>query len=70
MGPLQRAGVATVAYDAYGCGSSAKPRECAAYAPGELYADLEAVYERYGKARRRAAGPGAQLLQAGLAGTA
>jgi len=70
VGPLQRAGVATVAYDAYGCGSSAKPRECAAYAPGELYADLEAVYERYGKARRRAAGPGAQLLQAGLAGTA
>ena len=49
VGPLRAAGVATVAFDAFGCGSSAKPRDPLAYAPGELYADIEAVYEKYCK---------------------
>ncbi|KAK9820947.1 hypothetical protein WJX81_001377 [Elliptochloris bilobata] len=49
VGPLQAAGVATVAYDFLGCGSSAKPRDATAYAPGELFADLEAVHDQYCK---------------------
>lgn len=52
VGPLHDAGITTVAFDAFGCGSSPKPREPAAYAPGELYADLEATYERFGKVRQ------------------
>ena len=49
MGPLRTAGIATVAFDAFGCGSSAKPRDPLAYAPGELYADLEAIYKKHCK---------------------
>lgn len=52
VGPLQDAGITTVAFDAFGCGGSPKPRDPAAYAPGELYADLEATYERFGKVRQ------------------
>ena len=52
VGPLRMAGVATVAFDAFGCGSSAKPHDPHAYAPGELYADLEAVYEKHCKVRK------------------
>lgn len=46
---LQKAGLDTVAFDYLGCGRSAKPNDCGAYAAHELYADVVAVFQRYAK---------------------
>ncbi|KAK9908434.1 hypothetical protein WJX75_007779 [Coccomyxa subellipsoidea] len=46
---LQKAGLATVAFDYLGCGRSEKPNDFAAYAAEELYQDLLAVFQRYSK---------------------
>jgi hypothetical protein len=48
---LQKAGLATVAFDYLGCGRSEKPNDFAAYAAEELYQDLLAVFQRYSKVR-------------------
>lgn len=59
---MRTAGVATVAFDAFGCGSSAKPRDPLAYAPGELYADLEAIYKEHCKVSKGHAGKAEGVL--------
>lgn len=43
---LQKAGIATVAFDYLGCGRSEKPDDFTAYAAQQLYQDLVAVFDR------------------------
>ena len=45
---LAKSGTSVVAYDFYGCGRSAKPREWSCYSFGELYDDLVAIVKQYG----------------------
>lgn len=51
VGPLQDAGLSTVAFDYLGCGRSEKPNQYSAYAASELYADLQTVFSRYTEVR-------------------
>lgn len=41
---LNQKGVSTLAFDALGCGKSAKPQSWSAYNPVELYADAKAIF--------------------------
>ncbi|CAK0738607.1 hypothetical protein CVIRNUC_001067 [Coccomyxa viridis] len=45
--PLLHAGCDTLAFDYLGCGRSEKPNQYLAYAAHELYADLQAVFDRH-----------------------
>ena len=45
--PLLHAGCDTLGFDYLGCGRSEKPNQYSAYAAHELYADLQAVFDRH-----------------------
>lgn len=50
MSAVEANGGSILAFDALGCGNSAKPRSHAAYHPDELFRDLVEVHKIYSQA--------------------